>query len=191
MRMGRYSSLIAEKIGLSANEVQNILYASPMHDVGKIEIPDSILMKPGKLTDEEFEIMKTHSTIGANLLAYSKSEILQVAEEIAVSHHEKWNGKGYPQGLAGENIPLVGRIVGLADVFDALTSKLPYKDPFSVEKAIDIIKQERGEHFDPHMVDVFLENIDEILQIKEEVSSVEGMLCYPMPNVGKIGRRGS
>lgn len=96
MRMGRYSSLIAEKIGLSANEVQNILYASPMHDVGKIGIPDSILMKPGKLTDEEFEIMKTHSTIGANLLAYSKSEILQVAEEIAISHHEKWNGKGYP-----------------------------------------------------------------------------------------------
>jgi len=167
IRMGRYSALIAEKLDLPSKEVQNILYVSPMHDVGKIGIPDSILIKPGKLTKEEFEIMKAHSIIGANLLAYSKSEIIQVAEQIALSHHEKWNGKGYPQGLAGEEIPLVGRIVGLADVFDALTSKRPYKDPFPVEKAIDIIKKERGEHFDPHIVDVFLENIDEILKIKE------------------------
>ena len=171
VRMGRYSALIAEKLGLSANEVQNILYASPMHDVGKIGIPDSILMKPGKLTDEEFEIIKTHVSIGAKILAHSKAEILQVAEEIAISHHEKWNGKGYPQGLAGEDIPLVGRIVGLADVFDALTSKRPYKDPFPVEKALDIIKQDRSEHFDPDVVDVFLENIDEILKIKAEVVS--------------------
>jgi putative two-component system response regulator len=171
VRMGRYSALIAEKLGLPAKEVQNIFYAAPMHDIGKIGIPDNILMKPGKLTDEEFGLMKTHSIIGANLLAYSKSKILQVAEQIALSHHEKWNGKGYPQGLAGENIPLVGRIIGLADVFDALTSKRPYKDPFPVEKAIDIIKKERGEHFDPHIVDVFLENIDEILKIKAEVVS--------------------
>jgi len=171
VRMGRYSALIAEKLGLSANEVQNILYASPMHDVGKIGIPDSILMKPGKLTEEEFATMKTHSIIGANLMAYSKAPVLKLAEEIALSHHEKWNGKGYPQGLAGEDIPLVGRIVGLADVFDALTSKRPYKNPFPVEKAIDIIKQERGEHFDPDVVDVFLENIDEILKIKAEVVS--------------------
>jgi putative two-component system response regulator len=174
-RMGRYSALIAEKLGLPSKEVQNILYASPMHDVGKIGIPDSILIKPGKLTKEEFEIMKTHSIIGANLLAYSKSEIIQVAEEIAISHHEKWNGKGYPQGLAGEKIPLVGRIVGLADVFDALTSKRPYKDPFPVGTAIDIIKKERGEHFDPHIVDVFLENIDKILKIKQEIHLKEGL----------------
>jgi len=167
-RMSRYCALIAEKLELPAKEVQNILYAAPMHDVGKIGIPDSLLLKPGKLTDEEFDIIKTHSTIGAKILAHSKSKILQVAEQIALSHHEKWNGKGYPQGLAGENIPLVGRIIGLADVFDALTSKRPYKDPFPVEKAIDIIKKERGEHFDPHIVDVFLENIDEILKIKEE-----------------------
>ena len=171
IRMGRYSALIAEKLDLPSKEVQNILYASPMHDVGKIGIPDSILMKPGKLTEEEFTTMKNHSIIGANLLSYSKSEVLKLAEEIAISHHEKWNGKGYPQGLAGEEIPLVGRIVGLADVFDALTSKRPYKDPFPVEKAIDIIKQERGEHFDPDVVDVFLENIDEILKIKAEVVS--------------------
>lgn len=171
VRMSRYSALIAEKLDLSAEEVQNILYAAPMHDVGKIGIPDSILMKPGKLTDEEFETMKTHSTIGANILAYSKAEILQLAKQIAISHHEKWNGKGYPQGLAGDNIPMPARIVGLADAFDALTSKRPYKDPFPVEVALDIIKKDRGHHFDPDVVDVFLENIDEILKIKEEVVS--------------------
>jgi putative two-component system response regulator len=172
-RMSRYCALIAEKLGLPAKEVQNILYAAPMHDVGKIGIPDSILLKPSKLTDEEFEIIKTHSTIGGKILANSKSETLMVAEQIALSHHEKWNGKGYPQGLTGDNIPLVGRIVGLVDVFDALTSKRPYKDPFPVEVAIDIIKKDRGEHFDPAIVDVFLENIDEILKIKAAVGSAE------------------
>jgi putative two-component system response regulator len=140
---------------------------------GKIGVPDNILMKPGKLTDEEFGVMKTHSIIGANILAYSKTEVLKLAEQIAISHHEKWNGRGYPQGLAGDNIPLAARIVGLVDVFDALTSKRPYKDPFPVEVALDIIKKDRGEHFDPDVVDVFLENIDEILKIKAEVVSAE------------------
>jgi len=172
VRMSQYCALIAEKLDLSAKEVQNILYAAPMHDVGKIGIPDKILIKPGKLTEEEFEVIKTHSTIGANILANSKAEILKIAEQIALSHHEKWNGKGYPQGFSGDNIPLVGRIVGLADAFDALTSKRPYKDPYTVEVALDIIKKERGEHFDPDVVDVFLKNIDEIVKIKEEVVSV-------------------
>jgi len=171
IRMSRYSALIAEKLDLPSKEVQNILYAAPMHDVGKIGIPDSILMKPGKLTDEEFGTMKTHSIIGANILAYSKAEVLKLAEQIAISHHEKWNGRGYPQGLAGDNIPLAARIVGLADVFDALTSKRPYKDPFPVEVALDIIEKDRGQHFDPDVVDVFLENIDEIVRIKAEVVS--------------------
>jgi putative two-component system response regulator len=166
VRMSHYSALIAEKLGLPAKQVQNIRYAAPMHDVGKIGIPDSILMKPGKLTEEEFEIIKTHSTIGAKILTNSKAEILKIAEQIALSHHEKWNGKGYPQGLSNDNIPLVGRVVGLADAFDALTSKRPYKDPYPVEMAIDIIKQERGQHFDPDIVDVFMENIDEVLKIK-------------------------
>jgi len=168
-RMSQYCALIAEKLGLPAKEVQNILYAAPMHDVGKIGIPDSILLKPGKLTEEEFATMKTHTVIGAKILANSKAEILKIAEQIAISHHEKWNGKGYPQGLSGDNIPLVGRIVGLADVFDALTSKRPYKSPYPVEVACDIIKKERGQHFDPDMVDIFLENIDEVLKIKAEV----------------------
>lgn len=173
MRMSRYSALIAKELGLPAKEVRNILYAAPMHDLGKIGIPDSILLKPGKLTDEEFGIMKAHTIIGANILAYSKAEILQVAEEIAISHHEKWNGKGYPQGLSGDNIPLAGRITGLADVFDALTSRRPYKDPYPVEVALDIIKKEHGQHFDPRVVDVFLESIDEILKIKAMVDSAE------------------
>jgi len=142
---------------------------------GKIGVPDNILMKPGKLTDEEFGVMKTHSIIGANILAYSKAEVLKLAEQIAISHHEKWNGRGYPQGLAGDNIPLAARIVGLVDVFDALTSKRPYKDPFPVEVALDIIEKDRGQHFDPDVVDVFLENIHEILKIKEEVGLKEDL----------------
>ncbi len=168
IRMGRYSALIAEKLGLPSKQVQNILYASPMHDVGKIGIPDNILMKPGKLTDEEFETMKAQTTIGAKILAHSKSKILKVAEQIALYHHEKWNGTGYPHGLSGNTIPLTARIVALADTFDALTSKRPYKEPYPVKVACDIIKKERGEHFDPAIVDVFLENIDEILQIKQK-----------------------
>ena len=170
VRMSRYSALIAEKLGLPAKNVQNILFAAPMHDIGKIGIPDSILMKPGKLTDEEFEIMKTHTTIGAKILTDSKAEVLKVAEQIALSHHEKWNGEGYPQGLAGDSIPLAGRIVGLMDVFDALISRRSYKDPYPIDVTIDIIKKERGQHFDPDVVDVFLENIEEILNSKEETS---------------------
>jgi putative two-component system response regulator len=185
MRMSRYSALIAEKLGLADKEVRNILYAAPMHDVGKIGIPDSILMKSGRLTEEEFATIKTHSIIGANILSNSKAEVLKLAEEIAISHHEKWNGTGYPQGLSGDKIPLSGRIVGLADAFDALTSKRPYKDPFPVEQAIDIIKKERGEHFDPRVVDVFLENADEILKIKEEVNSTEDI---PLSDVSYVAR---
>jgi len=185
IRMSHYSALIAEKLGLPDKEVKNILCAAPMHDVGKIGIPDSILMKPGKLTEKEFETMKTHSIIGANLISSSKSEVLKLAEEIAISHHEKWNGKGYPQGLSGYKIPLSGRIVGLADVFDALTSKRPEKDSFPFERAIDIIKKERGVHFDPQVVDVFLENVDEILKIKERVNSTEDI---SLSNVSYVAR---
>ncbi|RZB30640.1 MAG: putative two-component system response regulator [Desulfobacteraceae bacterium Eth-SRB1] len=173
VRISRYSALLAEKLGLPARKVQDILYAAPMHDVGKIGIPDNILMKPGKLTKEEFDFMKTHTTIGAKILANSKSAILQVATQIALSHHEKWNGKGYPQGLSGDVIPLAARIVGLVDTFDALTSKRPYKESYPVEVALEIIRKERGRHFDPDMTDVFLENIDEILKIKSEIDSAE------------------
>jgi len=173
VRMSRYSALIAAKLGLPDSNVQNIRYAAPMHDVGKIGIPDNILMKPAKLTDEEFDFMKTHANIGAGILAKSKAEILRLAWQIAISHHEKWNGRGYPQGFSGDKIPIAGRIVGLADVFDALTSKRPYKVPYPIEVAVDIIKKERGEHFDPDVADIFLENIDEFIKIKKEVGSDE------------------
>lgn len=173
MRMSRYSALIARKLGLSGMDIQHILYASPMHDVGKIGIPDSILLKPGRLTEKEFGMMKTHTIIGANILAYSKVKLIQIAEHIALSHHEKWNGKGYPQGLSRKDIPIPARIVGLADVFDALTSKRPYKTPYTLERSLDIIKGEREKHFDPDVTDVFLEHIDEVVKIKSEVESTQ------------------
>jgi putative two-component system response regulator len=173
VRIGGYSALIAKKLGMRGEEIQNILYAAPMHDVGKVGVPDSVLLKSGKLTDEEFDLMKMHTTIGAKILANSKSVTLQVAEQIALFHHEKWNGKGYPQGLSGHNIPQAARIVSLADVFDVLVSKRPYKSPYPIKVILEIIRKERGRHFDPDVVDVFLENIDEILKIKSEAGFAE------------------
>nr|MBC8362799.1 HD domain-containing protein [Candidatus Desulfatibia profunda] len=170
VRMAAYCALIAEKHGLPEAEVEQIHIAAPMHDVGKIGIPDGILLKPGKLTSEEFETIKSHTLIGAKILEGSSSEILRLATEIALTHHEKWNGKGYPNGLSGTAIPIAGRIVAIADVFDALTSKRPYKDAFPVEVACDIIKKERGEHFDPELADVFLNNMDVVLKIKAKTT---------------------
>ncbi|MCJ7580903.1 MAG: HD domain-containing protein [Candidatus Aminicenantes bacterium] len=175
VRMSNYCALLAEKLRMPAKVVQDIKYAAPMHDVGKIGIPDNILSKPGKLADEEFRIMSEHTTIGANILAGSKADILKIAQQIALTHHEKWNGKGYPQGLSKKKIPIAGRIVGLADVFDALTSIRPYKEPYPLEAAIEIIKLARGEHFDPELVDCFLKNIQEIVRIKNEVDSHEDL----------------
>jgi len=172
-RISRFSSLIAKKYGLSDEEIENILYATPMHDIGKIGVPDAILLKKGELITKEFEIMKTHSIMGSKILANTKSEILELAHIIAKSHHEKWNGGGYPEGLSGKQIPLMGRIVCLADVFDALTSKRPYKDPYPVEIACDIIKKQSGEIFDPDLVDIFWENFDEILKIRNEIGADE------------------
>jgi putative two-component system response regulator len=170
IRMGNYCVLLAEKLGLSEKEVENILYSAPLHDIGKIGIPDKILMKPGKLTKAEFEIMKTHTTIGSKILSNSKSEILQTGQTIALSHHEKWNGRGYPMGLAGKDIPLVGRIVALADVFDAVTSERPYKKAYSIETACEIIREEKGQHFDPKLVDIFFDNLEEFKKIKKYIS---------------------
>ncbi len=172
MRLSRFSVLMAQKSGLSDKEVQNIFYATPMHDVGKVGIPDKILLKPGKLTKEEFDCMKTHTTIGAKILSDSKADIIQIAKKIALSHHEKWNSTGYPEGLSGTHIPLEGRIVGLVDVFDALTSKRPYKNPYPLDIALEIIKKERGKHFDPDIVDIFLDNFPEIKRIKNEISTM-------------------
>ncbi|MBF0476641.1 MAG: two-component system response regulator [Deltaproteobacteria bacterium] len=165
-RMANYSAAVARKMGLPDRTVEAILYAAPMHDVGKIGIPDGILLKPARLTYEECEIMKTHTTIGGHILTTSLPGFLQFGKVIAMTHHEKWDGGGYPLGLKGKKIPLAGRIVAIADVFDALTSKRPYKEPFSLEKSYGIISEGRGTHFDPDVVDAFFAIEEEILSIK-------------------------
>ena len=167
-RMSHYAVTIAREVGMDRETVETILYAAPMHDVGKIGIPDQILLKPGKLDPEEWEIIKQHSILGAQILVGSDAESLKLAEVIALTHHEKWDGSGYPKNLKGSDIPLLGRITAIADVFDALTSKRPYKEPFSLEKAFSIIKEGRGSHFDPQVVDAFLAVEDEILSIKDK-----------------------
>jgi putative two-component system response regulator len=173
IRIGEYAIFMATKLAQDPQYVETIGYAAPMHDVGKIGIPDKILLKPGQLTKDEFNIMKRHTLIGAKLLSESKSRILQMAEEIARTHHEKFNGKGYPRGLAGENIPLSGRIVSIADTFDALTSKRPYKEPYPPEMVFDIIRRERGEHFDPEITDLFLDNFDAFISIRQDFGEVQ------------------
>ncbi len=161
-RMSHYSSAIARKMGLDDEFVENILWASPMHDIGKIGIPDRVLQKPGKLDSDEWAIMKQHTTIGAEILKDASADFIKLAEAIAISHHEKWDGSGYPQGLKGSDISLAGRIVALADVFDALTSERPYKEPFPLEKTFAIIKEGQGSHFDPELVNAFFAIEDEI-----------------------------
>ncbi len=168
MRMSRYCAHIAEKSGLDADNVDLILNSSPMHDIGKIGIPDAILLKPGKLDPDEWEIMKTHAEIGAKILTGGSSKYLESGAVIAMSHHERWDGSGYPQGLTGEDIPLFGRICALADVFDALTTRRPYKPPFSNETAMEIMQKGRGTHFDPALYDVFLASFPGILAIQKE-----------------------
>lgn len=166
LRMAHYSCLIARNIGLSAEEQELILQACPMHDIGKVGIPDHILLKPGKLDPDEFDLMKTHAKIGHDILKNSPSRMLQAGAMVALSHHEKFDGTGYPAGLKGENIPLYGRITAVADVFDALTSERPYKKAFDIETAVDIIRKGDGTHFDPACVRAFFQDWDEVLQIK-------------------------
>ena len=173
VRIGEYCRLMAEKIGWSARDVEMIGYAAPMHDVGKIGIPDKILLKPGKLTTEEFEVMKTHTTIGAQLLSRSKSGILEMARRIALTHHEWFDGNGYPNGVKGTDIPVSGRIVAIVDAFDALTSKRPYKEPYPPHMALDVIRNEKGTHFDPDLTDLFMDYFSEFLTIRESIGSFE------------------
>ncbi len=179
-RMSHYSALIAEKMGLKSKTVEAIRYASPMHDIGKIGIPDKILLKPGKLDANEWDVMKKHTVIGAKILKGSTIGFVRMGKVIALTHHEKWDGSGYPNGLKGRQIPLAGRIVALADVFDALTSRRPYKDPFPVEKSYQIISEDSGRHFDPDVVDAFFSVQDEILKIKEEYQEDQESLLLKM-----------
>jgi putative two-component system response regulator len=170
-RMSHYSAALARARGMDETECETILIASKMHDIGKIGIPDQILLKDGRLTPAEWEIMKTHTEIGARILADSSSRILQLAHTIAMTHHERWDGGGYPRGLAGTAIPFYGRITALADVFDALTTPRPYKSAWSVEAAIAEIRDGSGRHFDPELVGLFLDILPEILSIRREFSS--------------------
>lgn len=167
VRMSRYAQAIARAAGMSDEEAEMLLNASPMHDIGKIGIPDNVLMKPGKLDAEEWKIMQTHVEIGVEILSGSAFELMNMAAEIAQNHHEKWDGSGYPAGLSGNNIPLSGRIVALADVFDALTTERPYKKAWPLDEALDYIKEQSGKHFDPELVDKFLEVLPELLTIRE------------------------
>ena len=167
MRMSHYSAALARALGWDAERVELLLYSSPMHDVGKIGIPDAVLLKPGKLTPEEFKIIQSHTDIGARILSGSDSELLKLSELVAWTHHEKWNGKGYPRGIGESDIPIEGRIVAVADVFDALSSKRVYKDAMSQEEAYGIISKDSGTHFDPECVEAFGEMLDEARKIRE------------------------
>lgn len=171
-RMSCFSRELAKKAGMSEQDCEMILYASPMHDVGKIGIPDSILLKPGKLEGKEWEIMKSHAEIGGAILGESESSLVRSAKTIALSHHEKWDGSGYPGGLKKEDIPLMGRIVCIADVFDALTSPRPYKKAWPTGEAEEFLKNEKGKHFDPDLVSLFIEALPEMLEIKRRFSSI-------------------
>jgi len=169
-RVSHYAAAVARRMGQPHEFAQMLLYAVPMHDVGKIAIPDCILLKPGRLSPDEWRIMQKHAEIGAAILSNSDSELLQMAETIAWTHHEKWDGTGYPRGLREEAIPLVGRITAVVDVFDALCSKRPYRQPLLMDRLLEIIRDARSQHFDPQVVDAFLAAKDEVLDIKERFS---------------------
>jgi len=167
-RMSHYSAALARKLGWDDDQVELLLYAAPMHDVGKIGIPDAVLLKPGKLNAEEWKIMQEHTTIGGRIMADSDSPLLKFSETVAITHHEKWNGSGYPNGLKGEEIPQVGRIVAVADVFDALSSRRVYKGALALEESLGIIQSDAGTHFDPECAGAFAEIMDEVKEIHEQ-----------------------
>ncbi|MEP4890618.1 MAG: two-component system response regulator [Aliiglaciecola sp.] len=166
VRMSHYSRLLALAYGFSECAADDLFHAAPMHDIGKIGIPDNIMLKPARLTPEEFEVMKKHPEIGAEILGESDSELIDLAKVVSLTHHEKWDGTGYPKGLAGEDIPIHGRIVALADVFDALTSKRPYKEAWSIDKTMEFLQEQKGKHFDPKIVELFQQNLEQMLEVK-------------------------
>jgi len=165
-RVAEYSSLLASKYGLSEKEVEIMRLAAPMHDIGKLVVSDSILTKPGKLTPEEFEIIKTHTTFGYEMLKNSNRAIMKAASIIALQHHEKYNGMGYPNGLKGEEIHIFGRIAAIADVFDALDNDRVYKKAWELDDTLALLKEEKGKHFDPVLIDLFFDNLDDVLRIR-------------------------
>ncbi|MWK56817.1 response regulator [Pseudomonas otitidis] len=166
IRMSHYSRILARALGWSEADCDDLLNAAPMHDVGKIGIPDAVLRKPGKLDADEWAVMRQHVSIGANIIGEHPSGLLRMAHRIALTHHEKWDGSGYPNGLAGEDIPIEGRIVAIADVFDALTSERPYKQAWPVEEAVAFLREQSGQHFDPDLVELFIQQLPAVLEVK-------------------------
>lgn len=167
MRMSHYAQVLALAYGLSAQQAEDLLHAAPMHDIGKIGIADSILLKPGKLTAEEYQQMQKHPLIGAEIIGECDSELLRMAKVVALYHHEKWDGSGYPHGLAGEAIPLEARIVAVSDVFDALTSARPYKKAWGIEETLQYMRAQKGLHFEPRLVDLLEQQLPAILAIRQ------------------------
>lgn len=170
-RMSKYAYVLASAIGMDEASADMLMHAAPMHDIGKIGVPDHILKKTGKLNEEEWKIMKEHATFGGKILdEKNPSPLMEMAKVVAMTHHEKWDGSGYPNGLKANDIPLSGRIIAVADVFDALTSARPYKPAWTIERTIELINNESGKHFDPEIVECFINNLDEILAIKAKFS---------------------
>ncbi|MBF0422895.1 MAG: two-component system response regulator [Magnetococcales bacterium] len=167
IRMSHYSRLLAVAAGLDRSWAETLFQAAPMHDIGKIGIPDMILLKPGRLTEAEWNVMRRHPSIGAGIIGDQSSPLLQMARSVALTHHEKWDGSGYPQRLSGQAIPLESRIVAIADVFDALTTKRPYKEPWPIDKAVGLLRDQAGTHFDPTLVPLFLGILTQILEVRE------------------------
>jgi putative two-component system response regulator len=176
MRISDYATLVARALKFSEDDTEILRFASPMHDIGKIGIPDSILQKPGKLTPEEWEVMKQHTLIGARIFQHSKSPLLQAASQIAASHHEKFDGSGYPYGLKGESVPLFGRIVTMVDVFDAVVSKRCYKDKWSYKEGLDYIESLAGTHLDPKLVEIFKKIEKEVRSVYDANTTIEEFL---------------
>jgi putative two-component system response regulator len=167
VRMSNYSRLIALRLGLSEGDADLLLLAAPLHDIGKLGTPDHILFKPGALTPEEWTIMKHHTLIGERILSHGRSPVLKAGAQIAVSHHEKFDGSGYPHGISGNAIPLFGRIVAVADVFDALTSERPYKEAWTLDRSLSMLRTGSGTHFDPDCVHAFMSSMEDVLEIME------------------------
>jgi putative two-component system response regulator len=189
-RMSLYSGLLARRVGLESGRCDLIQSASAMHDIGKVGIPDGILHKPGKLTAEEFEIIKQHAEIGYHIFADSTAELLALAAKIALTHHERWDGSGYPGGLAETQIPVEARIASVADVFDALTSPRVYKAAYDVEEALEIMRDESGRQFDPDLLEVFLRSLDDVLAIREQYRDPDDSSASPhLASAHRSGRR--
>ena len=176
VRMSHIARLVAQQAGLGPEAVQLVFQTAAMHDLGKIGVPDRILLKPGPLTDEEWVLMRQHAQIGADIIGRHDNELLATARAIALTHHEKWDGTGYPQGLKGEQIPLYGRIVAIADVFDALMTRRPYKPPLPAVESLAIMAEQKGTHFDPTLVDCFFQQQFEILKVMELYSDDRGAM---------------